>query len=81
MVEVPKKKITLEGLKNAFRLYSYIRPYRIEYAWGIFFLLGSSLASLVFPKLLGELVDSGNKGHLAGWYSHIPEQILHDLFV
>lgn len=65
MVEVPKKKITIEGLKNAFRLYSYIKPYRIEYIIGMFFLLGSSVASLAFPKLLGELVDSGNKGHLS----------------
>ena len=26
MIEVPKKKITLEGLKNALKLYSYIKP-------------------------------------------------------
>jgi ABC-type multidrug transport system fused ATPase/permease subunit len=65
MVDVPKKKITLEGLRNAFRLYSYIKPYRLEYAVGMFFLLGSSIASLAFPKLLGELVDSGNKGNLS----------------
>lgn len=71
MEEVPKKKITLEGLKNAFKLYSYIKPYRVEYAWGIVFLLGSSLASLAFPKLLGELVDSGNKGNLAKDLNHI----------
>lgn len=64
MVEVPKKKITIKGLKNAFRLYSYIKPFRGEYALGMFFLLGSSLASLAFPKLLGELVNSGNKGNL-----------------
>jgi ABC-type multidrug transport system fused ATPase/permease subunit len=65
MVDVPKKKITLEGLKNAFKLYSYIKPFRVEYAIGMFFLLGSSIASLAFPKLLGELVDSGNKGILS----------------
>jgi ABC-type multidrug transport system fused ATPase/permease subunit len=65
MTEVRKKKITLEGLKNAFKLYSYIKPFRAEYAWGMFFLLGSSLASLAFPKLLGELVNSGNIGNLA----------------
>ena len=65
MAEVPKKKITLEGLRNAFKLYSYIKPYRIEYLWGMFFLLGSSIASLAFPKLLGELVNSGNAGNLA----------------
>lgn len=64
MVEVPKKKITIKGLRNSFRLYSYIKPFRTEYILGMFFLLGSSLASLAFPKLLGELVNSGNKGNL-----------------
>jgi len=64
MEEVPKKKITIGGLKNSFRLYKYIKPFRVEYMWGMFFLLGSSLASLAFPKLLGELVNSGNKGNL-----------------
>jgi ABC-type multidrug transport system fused ATPase/permease subunit len=63
--EVPKKKITAEGLKNAFKLYSYIRPYRGEYILGLFFLLGSSIASLAFPKLLGDLVNSGSSGKLA----------------
>ena len=65
MVEVPKKKITLKGLKSSFRLYSFIKPFRVEYILGLFFLMGSSLASLAFPKLLGELVNSGNKGNLA----------------
>lgn len=65
MVEVPKKKITLSGLKNSLRLYNYIKPFRGEYALGLFFLMGSSIASLAFPKLLGELVNSGNTGNLA----------------
>lgn len=61
MVEVQKKKITWAGLRNAFKLYRYLKPFRREYFIGLFFLLGSSLASLAFPKLLGELVNSGNK--------------------
>jgi ABC-type multidrug transport system fused ATPase/permease subunit len=81
MVEVPKKKITVEGLKNAFKLYSYVKPFRIEYAWGMFFLLGSSLASLAFPKLLGELVDSGNKGNLATDLNHIAVLLIATLLV
>jgi ABC-type multidrug transport system fused ATPase/permease subunit len=81
MVEVPKKKITLEGLKNALKLYSYIKPFRIEYAWGMFFLLGSSLASLAFPKLLGELVDSGNKGSLANDLNHIAVLLIVTLLI
>ena len=61
MIEVEKKKITRDGLRNAFKLYKYLKPFRREYGIGMFFLLGSSLASLAFPKLLGELVNSGNK--------------------
>ena len=57
-----KTKITKEGLKNSIKLYKYIKPFRKEYFLGMFFLLGSSLANLAFPKLLGDLVDSGNNG-------------------
>lgn len=60
MTEAVKKKITISGLRNAFKLYRFIKPFQKEYALGMFFLLGSSLASLAFPKLLGELVNSGN---------------------
>lgn len=64
-METTKTKITLSGLKKLFQLYGYIKPYKYEYALGILFLLGSSSASLVFPKLLGQLVDLGNQGMLA----------------
>jgi ABC-type multidrug transport system fused ATPase/permease subunit len=63
--EVPKTKITLPGLRKLFKLYSYIKPYKYEYGLGLLFLLGSSSASLIFPKLIGELVDLGNQGKLA----------------
>jgi ABC-type multidrug transport system fused ATPase/permease subunit len=59
-----KRKITLPGLRRLFKLYHYIKPYKYEYGLGLLFLLGSSGASLVFPKLLGELVDYGNQGKL-----------------
>jgi ABC-type multidrug transport system fused ATPase/permease subunit len=59
-----KKKITLPGLRRLFKLYHYIKPYRYEYGLGLLFLLGSSGSSLVFPKLLGQLVDYGNQGKL-----------------
>jgi ABC-type multidrug transport system fused ATPase/permease subunit len=60
MSEVEKKKITRTGLRNAFKLYRYLRPFQREYFLGLFFLLGSSLSSLAFPKLLGDLVNAGN---------------------
>jgi ABC-type multidrug transport system fused ATPase/permease subunit len=81
MTEVPKKKITLEGLKNALMLYSYIKPFRVEYAWGMFFLLGSSIASLAFPKLLGELVNSGNIGNLSNDLNRIGLMLVATLLI
>ena len=69
--EIPKRKITLSGLRNAFRLYSYIRPYRVIYIIGLIFLFGSSVANLAFPKLLGDLVSAGNEGKLAGELNRI----------
>ena len=63
--EVPKKRITLTGLGNALKLYRYLRPFRLEFGTGLFFLFISSAASLAFPKLLGELVSAGAQGTLA----------------
>jgi len=65
MADVKKSKISKEGLRNAFRLYRFIKPYQTEYFIGLFFLLGSSSASLVFPKLLGDLVNYGNEGRIS----------------
>ena len=70
-MDVPKKKITLTGLRNLWKLYRFLKPYRLEYALGIFFLFGSSAANLAFPKFLGDLVNVGNSGQLAGAINRI----------
>lgn len=62
--EVPRKKISVTGLKNVWKLFRYLGPYRWEYILGLFFLFGSSLANLAFPKILGDLVNAGNAGSL-----------------
>lgn len=65
MEESRKAKINKAGLSKVLKLYKYIKPYRTEYFVGMFFLLGSSLANLAFPKLLGDLVNAGTEGSLA----------------
>lgn len=60
MEERKKVKITRQGLKNALKLFKYLKPYRVEYVIGMFLLLGSSLANLAFPKLIGDMVNSGS---------------------
>ena len=48
------------SLKRASRLFKYIKPYRLEFSFGLFFLLSSTAASLIFPALMGNLVDSAS---------------------
>ena len=64
MEEKTKKKITLKGLKNALKLYTFIKPYRFPFIIGLIFLTGSSLANLAFPYFLGELVNAGDSENL-----------------
>ncbi|KAF5069360.1 putative multidrug export ATP-binding/permease protein [anaerobic digester metagenome] len=59
-----KRKITLPGLRRLSRLFQYLKPYKWTYGLGLLFLFGSSATSLLFPKLLGELVEYGNSGKL-----------------
>ncbi len=58
-------KTTGSGLKELTRLYRFLKPYRGRFALGLFFLLLSTSASLMFPKLLGEMVDLANTGGLS----------------
>jgi ABC-type multidrug transport system fused ATPase/permease subunit len=53
-----KEKKKKGSFKRASRLFVYLRPYRLELFVGILFLLLSTSASLIFPALMGDLVDS-----------------------
>ncbi|TFH48862.1 MAG: ATP-binding cassette domain-containing protein, partial [Bacteroidia bacterium] len=57
-----EKNKTGNGLMELLKLYRFLKPYRWKFALGMFFLLISTGASLMFPKLLGDLVDMGNRG-------------------
>ena len=50
------------GLKQMARLYRFLKPYRGRFVLGLVFLLLSTAASLMFPRLLGEMVDQANSG-------------------
>jgi ABC-type multidrug transport system fused ATPase/permease subunit len=57
-----KKRITLKSLKKTLQLYRFMKPYRLEFYTGLFFLLVTSAATLAFPRLLGILVHLGTTG-------------------
>lgn len=62
--ETPKQKVTRQGFKRLIRLFKFVKPQRFVFAMGLFFLLLSSLTTLVFPMLVGDLLDTANGGNL-----------------
>lgn len=59
--DLPKVKLNREHLIKASRFLSYLKPHRTRFTIGMFCLAGSSGLSLMFPKLMGELIDAGTK--------------------
>ena len=56
--DIPKAKLSVESFKNSLRLFRYMSPQnRGWFLLGTLFLAISAGASLMFPKLLGELMD------------------------
>ncbi|TXB62741.1 ABC transporter ATP-binding protein [Phaeodactylibacter luteus] len=55
--EQPKVKLTKEKLKDAARIFRFIRPYRFAFGFGLVLLFLSSLTFMVFPYLSGLMVD------------------------
>lgn len=56
--KIEQIKLSKVELNKALRIFSFIKPYRSEYLLGILFLILSSLASLVFPLFIGQMVDA-----------------------
>jgi ABC-type multidrug transport system fused ATPase/permease subunit len=53
-----RKGINANDLKKALRIFQYIKPFRLLFSVGFFFLLITMAASLAFPKLLGNLMSA-----------------------
>ena len=58
-MEKEKRKAVKAGdLKKALRIFSYIKPLRIQFGIGFIFLAITALASLAFPKYIAQLMSS-----------------------
>jgi ABC transporter fused permease/ATP-binding protein len=70
MNEETRRRLSLKDLSESAEILRFIKPYRTQFAWGIFFLLLSTATALVFPFVTGRLVDVAT-GH--------PTGMLHDI--
>jgi ABC-type multidrug transport system fused ATPase/permease subunit len=53
-----KIKLSKEDYRQAFRIFRFIKPYRIYFSIGFIFLILSSLTAMAFPYLIGKLFDA-----------------------
>lgn len=64
MGDETKVKLSKQSIKKALRIYSYILPYRGYFFIGFIFLILSSLTSLAFPMLIGDLFGEDSSSFL-----------------
>ena len=55
--EAPKVKLTKETFREALKIFEFVRPYRWMLVFGMILLFVSSLVFMLFPYLMGQMVD------------------------
>jgi len=63
--DLPKSKVSGESIKKVSRLFTYFKPHRFKYYLGLFFLFLTGITALIFPKLIGDMVDTAEEAMLA----------------
>lgn len=55
--ESSRPKLTRESLREALKIFVYIRPYRVQFIFGLVLLFLGSTVFLVFPAMIGQSLD------------------------
>jgi ABC-type multidrug transport system fused ATPase/permease subunit len=58
--DLPKVKLNKQNLKKSLRLFSYIGPHKWKLIIGMIFLGFTGLTALLFPKLMGNLIETAD---------------------
>jgi len=56
--DAPKVKVTRENFKEALKIFEFIRPYKWSFIIGMFLLFLSSMVFMIFPYMIGLMVDT-----------------------
>ncbi|MBS1741354.1 MAG: ATP-binding cassette domain-containing protein [Bacteroidetes bacterium] len=57
-LDIPKAKLNKENLREGLTIFRYLKPYRTKFIIGLIFITLSSLSTMAFPYLLGEMINS-----------------------
>lgn len=58
----PKAKISKENLRQALVLFTYLKPYRLQFILGLVFIALSAFTTSLFPLFLGKMIDAASPG-------------------
>jgi ABC-type multidrug transport system fused ATPase/permease subunit len=56
--ELPKKKLSKEGIKESLWIFKYVKPYKTKFILGLVVIALSSVTTMSFPFFLKELINS-----------------------
>jgi len=76
-LDLPKARLSRENLREAAKLFTYLRPHRGLLLAAAGALVLSSLLSLCFPYLAGSLMDAAKPGAVARAPAWLPHNINH----
>lgn len=60
--DLPKVKLNKTNVKSAARILKYLKPYMGKFVLGMIFLVLTAATALVFPMLLGKLINASGVG-------------------
>ncbi len=60
--DIPKAKINKDNLKDALEIFKYLKPYKRYFYGGLIFISLSAVSTMLFPFLVGQMVDIAGKG-------------------
>ena len=52
-----KRTVSLESLKEAIKIFEFVRPYRLQFIFGLVLLFLSSTVFMIFPYVVGLMLD------------------------
>jgi ABC-type multidrug transport system fused ATPase/permease subunit len=60
--KTPKAKISKENMRQALILFTYLKPYRRKFIFGLVFIALSAFTTALFPLFLGKMIDAASPG-------------------
>ena len=73
--DLPKAKLTRDSLREGLTIFRYLRPYRGKFIAGLIFISLSSVTTMAFPYLLGEMINSAKEVQTGGSLGLTPGNI------